>query len=270
VQNIVMELAGLGKQGRERLALILRETEVTVSIAEVSKILGVTRQAAARILAGFAKNGWLSRIATGIYIPVELEAEDPIPIPEEPFAIAQKLFSPCYISGWSAAEYWGLTEQIFQSVIVMTLKPQKNYRPEINGAQYVLHLTKLNLFFGLKSIWIDGVKVQISDVTRTVLDIVNKPELAGGVRVAVDILKNYMGSKEKNLLQMDSYLEKMGKGVAYKRMGYLIEKYYPEEEQFIAMCISKLSSGYSKLDLALDCNKLVTKWRLMVPESWKK
>lgn len=265
-----MRLAGLGKQGRDRLALILRETEVTVSIDEVSEILGVTRQTAARILAGFAKNGWLSRVATGTYIPVDIEAEDARPLPEEPFVIAQKLFSPCYISGWSAAEYWGLTEQIFQSVVVMTQKQQKNYRPDINGAQYVLHLVTKDLFFGLKSVWIDGIKVQIADVTRTVLDMINKPELAGGVRGAVDILKKYMSSKEKNLVQMETYLEKISKGVAYKRMGYLIEKYYPEEEQFIAMCLSRLSSGYSKLDPALDCTKLVTKWRLMVPESWKK
>ena len=132
-----MRLAGIGKQSRDRLSLILRETEVTVSIDEASKILGVTRQKAAQLLAGFAKSGWLSRIAAGIYMPVELGAEDANPIPEEPFAVAQKLFSPCYISGWSAAEYWGLTEQIFQSIIVMTQKQQKNYRPDINGAQFV-------------------------------------------------------------------------------------------------------------------------------------
>ena len=126
------------------------------------------------------------------------------------------------------------------------------------------------MFFGLKSVWIDGIKVQITDVTRTVLDMINKPELAGGVRVAVDILKKYMVLKDRNLSLMESYLEKSGKGAAYKRMGFLMEKYYPEEAHFIAMCLSKLSSGYSKLDPSLDCNKLVTKWRLRVPESWKK
>ena len=32
---------------------------------------------------------------------------------EDPLVIAEKLFSPCYVGGWSAAEYWGITEQIF-------------------------------------------------------------------------------------------------------------------------------------------------------------
>lgn len=264
-----MTLAGLGKKGRDRLTKILRETNVTISISEVSKILNVNRQTASRILSGFAKNGWLSRIAAGIYIPVDLDANDPKPILEEPFAVAQKIYSPCYISGWSAAEYWGLTEQIFQSIIVITEKMQRNYKPEINGVQYIIHLSKIGLSFGIKPIWVDGVKVNIADETRTVIDVVNKPELAGGVRLASDILKNYINSKQKNLQKMEIYLEKMGKGTAYKRMGYLMERYYPEENKFIKMCQSNLSSGYSKLDSALECNKLVTKWRLMVPANWK-
>lgn len=41
-------------------------------------------------------------------------------IPEEPFVIAEKLFSPCYIGGINAANYWDLTEQIFRTITVMT------------------------------------------------------------------------------------------------------------------------------------------------------
>ena len=264
-----MNLSGLSKQGRERLSLLLRETDVVMTIEQAADILDVPRIKAAKILAGFAKGGWISRIAAGVYMPVPLEAEDNSPVPQEPFAIAEKLFSPCYISGWSAAEYWGLTDQIFQSIIVMTQKQQRNYSIDVNGTRFLLHLVKLEMLFGLKSIWKDGVKVKIADVHRTVLDAVNNPELVGGVRMAADILQSYFNSKEKDLSLMLSYLEKFGRGVAYKRIGFLVEKFYPDEESFILACSSRISAGYSKLDAKLNCNKLVAKWGLKVPESWK-
>jgi|GEM_PF-6032200 len=41
---------------------------------------------------------------------------------DEPWAVAQKLFVPCYVGGWSAAEYWDFTEQIFNSTLVVLAK----------------------------------------------------------------------------------------------------------------------------------------------------
>lgn len=34
--------------------------------------------------------------------------------------MAAKVFEPCYIGDWSAAECWDLTEQVFREVVVVT------------------------------------------------------------------------------------------------------------------------------------------------------
>lgn len=260
---------GLGKTERERLSAILREIKATVSVSEAANILGISRQKAGKLLATYAKKGWLSRIHRGVYIPVPIESDSADIIPEDALVIAEKLFAPCYIAGWSAAEYWGLTEQIFQSVIVMIQRQQKNYRPVIKGTEYLLHLTRKTFFFGLKTIWRNNIKIQISDPTRTIIDLINNPSLGGGIRPVADILKNYFSSESKSVGLLIEYLQKLKNGAAYKRFGFLIEKYFPQENRLIAECKKKLTTGNAKLDINLNCNKLITKWRLLVPENWK-
>lgn len=68
-----------------------------------------------------AFHGWPRRVRRGLYLVLPLEAQSDRAITvEDPWILADELFSPCYIGGWSAAQHWGLTEQIFRSVFVVT------------------------------------------------------------------------------------------------------------------------------------------------------
>jgi len=269
MKHTTIEPKGLGKLERQRLSLLLRNTHVTLSVAEASDILSVPRTKAAKLLAAYAQKGWLTRVYSGVYMSVPIESSTNKVIPEAPFAIAEKLFSPCYITGWSAAEHWGMTEQIFQSVVVITQRRFKNYQPIIQGIEYVLHFSKPSTFFGLRSIWQSNVKVQIAGPTRLVVDLMNNPSLGGGLRPTVDIFKYYMSSSEKSIDLLITHLKQLSNGAAYKRLGFLVEKYYPSEQALISQCKKNLTTGNAKLDSTLRCNKLATKWRLWVPENWK-
>ncbi len=262
-------LAGLGKLERERLSAILRQCQSTITVAQAASTLHLSHQMAAKLLARLARKGWLSRLKRGVYIPVPIESKySDIPI-EDPRLVADKLFSPSYIAGWSAAEHWGMTEQIFTSVVVMTQAQQKDYRPVIKGTEYLLYLAKPSYFFGLKSIWRNDEKIQISDPSRTIVDLMCNPELGGGLRSCADILKSYFASDELSIDFLIDYFAKRSNGAAYKRFGFLCEKYFPEQESLINNCQDKMSTGNAKLDPALNCDKLATRWRLWVPKNWR-
>jgi hypothetical protein len=47
--------------------------------------------------------------------------------------------SPCYIGGWSACAHWGLTEQVFRTLLVVTARRVRHRDVEIQGLP--LHLT---------------------------------------------------------------------------------------------------------------------------------
>jgi predicted transcriptional regulator of viral defense system len=263
-------LAGLGKKERAYLATVLQAIDQTISPAEAATILSIPQKKAGDLLAHYARKGWLARICSGVYVPIPIEADTTTVIPEEPLIIAKKLYSPCYIAGWSAAEYWDMTEQIFQSVVVVTQKQQKNYQPTIKNIQYLLHVAKKEAFFGLKTVWQNNSTFQISDPTRTIVDLLKNPTLGGGIRVTIDILKNYFLSEKKSNTVLIKYLKRLNQGAAYKRLGFLLEKYFPKEEMLINECQKNLTKGNAKLDFTLDCDTLVTKWRLLVPRVLKR
>ena len=262
-------LGGLGKLERASLSVLLRNTNMTITPREAAEIWQLNPVQAAKRLAWYKQKGWLQRIRQGVYIPVPLVSLSSDVVPEEPFAIATQLFSPCYIGGANAANYWDLTEQLFRTVTVMTEKMVQNRKPVIAGTEFILHSLKSQYFYGLKTVWLAGVKVQLSDPTRTLVDMLMFPDFCGGPRYIVDVLGNYFKSDMKNSDQLIEYLEQAPNGAALKRFGYLLELNFPEEQRLIEYCAKNLTAGYTKLNPDQPCEKLVTKWRVWVPKSWK-
>ena len=126
-------LTGIGKTDRERMAAIIRGTKGTISVEDAARILDVSSTDAAKMLSRWTKKGWMSRVRRGLYVSVPLESRTAdMPI-EDPWLVADRLFSPCYIGGWSAAEYFGLTEQIFSTIILNVAKVEDAPGPRHQG-----------------------------------------------------------------------------------------------------------------------------------------
>ncbi len=264
------KITGLGTIDRERLTALIRGTKGTISVAESAGILKVSSVDAAKMLARWAKKGWLSRVRRGMYISIPLESTTTdLPL-EDPWIIAERLFKPCYIGGWSAAEYGDLTEQIFRTIAVMTVQKPRNRTPNIRGTNFLLRTVSEKTMFGLKSVWRGQVKVSVSDATRTILDMLSDPALGGGIRSTADMLKNYLKSENKNLDMLIDYSIRLGNGAVFKRLGFLLERFSPDEKNTIEKCKSQLTKGNIKLDPKLGADKLVTRWKLWIPKNWVK
>jgi predicted transcriptional regulator of viral defense system len=261
-------ISGLGKLDRERLAALIQRTKGTISVGEAAEILKVSPTDSAKMLARWRKTGWVSRVHRGIYVLVPLESPTAdVPL-EDPWIIAERLFALCYIGGWSAAEYWGLTEQIFRTVLVMTTQKPRDRSPNIKGTNFLLRTILERAMFGLKPVWRGQVKVSVSDPTRTVLDMLNDPKLGGGIRSTVDVFLSYLKSEKKDTKLLIEYAKQLDNGAVFKRLGYLAERFAPEEMYLIQECQSRMTEGNAKIDAALSTDKLVTKWRLWVPDNW--
>lgn len=262
---------GLGGQSRARLGELLRRTTGTVSPQQAAQVLKLPPDKAAKLLARWASQGWLARVRRGLYVPVPLEAQTPDVALEDSWLVAEQLFSPCYIGGWSAAEHWGMTEQIFRTLMVFTTRKPRDRSPVLRGTSFQLHSVREQALFGLKPVWRGQVRVQVSDPSRTMVDLLADPARGGGLRATVDVLRTYLDSNEfKNLKLLLDYTERLANGAVFKRLGYLLERYAPSETDAIAFCRAHLSQGNTKLDPALSPNKLATAWRLWLPEGWER
>lgn len=263
-------LSGIGKEDRKRLSELFRETKGTISVKDAAGIIKVTSTDAAKMLSLWAKKGWLSRVRRGLYVRVPLESRtSDVPL-EDPWIIADRLFSPCYIGGWSAAEYWDLTEQIFRTVVVLTTQKPRVRAPVIRGTSFMLRTISEKALFGTRPVWKGQVKVSVSDPTRTILDMLTDPKLGGGIRPTVDIFLSYLKSENKNILLLIDYAKRLGNGAVFKRLGFLLERYAPDQEAAINECKALMTKGNTNLDPSLKADRLITRWRLWVPESWAK
>ncbi len=256
---------------QQRLATLIRATSGTIRIDDAMKALDLDRGHAAKLLAGWHKQGVMRRIARGLYVPVLPSALGQAQVLEDPWILVPELYEPGYIGGWSALEYWELTEQLFRSICVLTNKRTLYGKAKHQGVNFFIKYIPEKYLFGTKTIWRDRVKVQISDPYKTVLDIIDDPTLGAGLQHMMDCLSEFIKiyDKQSDLDKLLEYAIQINKGALFKKLGFLAEK-LELNTSFIDVCAERLTTGYTFLDKSSQHNnKLITKWRLWVPKGYK-
>jgi len=190
----------------------------------VQKALPNSKASAVReLFSDMTKRGLLMRLKEGIYhvIPYEQDAETFMP---DWHLIAEHLVNDAkhYIGYYSALQIHNLITQPSlkeQIVVSKQLRPSEIKIKDV-PFQFIYHNEKH--FFGAKKIWIDNFnKVMCSDLEKTFIDCLFKPDYAGGI---VEIARGIYISKEKikynTLLE---YAKKFNSQAVIKRLGFLLE-----------------------------------------------
>ena len=254
-------------KGRAELTAVIRSAGDIVHIDDAAKTLGIPRNEAAKKLSRWTKQGWLRRVGTGAYVPVSLDALESEHVLDDPWLLVPALFSPCYIGGRTAAEYWDLTEQIFRDVLVMTAQTVREKSQMRHGVEFTLKHIHENKIFGTKSVWRGQTKVAVADIHRTIIDMLDDPATGGGIQHVGDCLDVYLKRQDHDFDTLIEYGDRFGNGAVFKRLGFLAER-SATGQALLEPCRKRLTTGNAKLDPALACSRLITKWRLFVPQTW--
>lgn len=254
-------------EGRQRLATLVSGAGDVISVDDAVRLLHLDRSTAAKTLARWTEQGWLRRVRRGAYVPVTLDTLDSKHVLDDPWVLVPSLFSPGYVGGRTAAEYWDLTEQIFNDIVVFTAKPIRKKSQKHHGANFTVTHVAAERLFGTKAVWRGQSKVLVSDLQRTVVDMLDDPSIGGGIQHVADCLAEYLRRKDRNDTQLLAYIEQLGNGAVYKRLGFLAED-NASAEWLVEQCRSRLTKGNVKIDPSLDCPRMVTRWRLRIPDYW--
>jgi predicted transcriptional regulator of viral defense system len=249
---------------QSRLHIILNGIQHTISVVEAATLLDLPQKETAKLLARWTGKGWLLRIKRGLYALASFNECSSDFGEKNQWALAEKLYSPCYIGALSAAQYWGLTKQILSTISVLTIQKPRNHNLVINESHFSLRIISQQAMFGLRPVWHEQIKVLVSDPTRTILDFLVDPKLGGGIGNVTDMFINYLKSEHKNLMLLFDYSRRLCNGAVFKRLGYLLERYEPMEVGIIGGCKIRIPSGYIKLNPQLSADKLITRWGLWV------
>jgi len=253
--------------GRARLAAVIKTARPVVRIEDAEGALHISRTVAAKLLSRWASQGWLRRVGTGAYVPVQLELLDAEQVVDDPWILVPVLFDPAYVGGRTAAEHWDLTEQIFRDIVVYTKRRVNATVVERQGAVFSVRHIAGEKLFGTQAVWRGQTKIVVSDIHRTIVDMLDDPAAGGGIQHVADCLAQYLKRSDRDPEKLINYAERLGNGAVFKRLGFLSER-LPEGDTLAVACSTRLTKGLALLDPALACPRLVTRWRLRVPESW--
>ena len=161
-----------------KVVLSFREQGRTVvKAADVMDLLG-SETSARKVIRNLLRKGWLSRIVGGRYMLLPPE-HGPENLGENNIlALAAAAVELSYIGWWSAAARHGLTTQKPMTVFVATLKQVPARTIEGGDVRFIKVAPRK--FFGHQLYDVYGRSVAISTPAKTLVDCLDRPELAGG------------------------------------------------------------------------------------------
>jgi predicted transcriptional regulator of viral defense system len=236
-----------------------------VTVHEAASLLGLERRAASARLAALARRGWLTRVRRGFYYVLPLESGNEPAVAPDPWVLAFRLFEPCYIGGWSAAEHWGLTEQLFRSTFVVTSANIRERSQTFLRAEFHLVRVRQERLLKNSTVWRGDVRVPIADRERTIADALVDPTWIGGIRHLIDILHSYVTEPKKDFPKIIHTLDHIGHASGIKRLGFLAETLFPEESWLIEAAHARRSTGVIRLDPSIKSKgRLSKRWGLWI------
>lgn len=218
-----------------------------VTVDDAVTRLDVAPAEAAKMMARWAEQGWLRRVRRGLYIAVPVDAVRPARWSEDPLVLATAVWDPCYVTGWTAGNHWGLTEQVFHTVVVKTTNRVRRPKQQLLDHKYLVGRVSPERFgWGLRHVWIREKRVAIADEARVIVDVLDDPLIGGGIRHCADMLRAYLVEYgEGDLLR---YGDELANGAVFKRLGYLCEHLGLAGGSFLERCEQRLTTGFAVLD----------------------
>jgi predicted transcriptional regulator of viral defense system len=234
-----------------------------VTTRTAAELLGVHPNQASLTLRRLVQRGWLTRVRRGLYFVLPIEAGSESGVIEDPWILARELYAPCYIGGWTAAEHWGLTEQLFRSTFVVTAAMIRHSLETFLELDFRIVRAKRDRVASVGTVWRGRERIAVSDRERTIADALAKPSWVGGIRHLIQILRAYRSSKEWNPDRLIERLDEIGSGAAFKRLGYLTETLFTDQTRLMDAALARRTTGVVKLDPSVPGHgRLVTRWRL--------
>ena len=198
------------------------------------------------------QNDWIVPIRRGLYA---LSVPGTFPVHE--FEVAMNLANPAAISHWLAMNHHGLTEQIPRTIFVLTTTESSfprvrgiksrgvSYRGYKSGnASYRFIQVKPEHFFGTEEILIGNTLVSITDMERTLLDGLCRPQYCGGFE---EVLYAFNTTEDRlNIKRIVEYALRLS-GAAAKRLGWILEYWGYDFSEFSELAELPVK-GYRKLD----------------------
>lgn len=218
-----------------------------------------------KVLSAMVEKGMLIKLNRNVYhiVPSSEDAQNYIP---DWHLVAKYLMKgrKYYIGYYSAFQVHGLITQPSLKEIIVTDRQVIPSTRKIRGVEFQFVTHKESRFFGFKNFWISQhEKVMVSDLEKTIVDAVSKPQLCGGM---VEIGKAIYETRTKiNLATLVSYFRQNESQVAIKRYLFICDLVNIEWSTHHERLLQEIGSTFSLFDTTgPDQGRKNSKFRLKI------
>lgn len=212
-------------------------------------------------LSRYVKSGQLVRVRRDMYAAIDPMTKT---IYANKYEIASKITFDSYVAYHSALEYHGLATQTYNVMYIASKNRVSTF--EYSGIEYLR----------IEAPFQEGViekqnnsTIRVTDLERTLVDCIDRLDLAGGADELIDAIAYLHYVKESSILK---YLEKYNKKFLYQKTGFFFS-YFTENlvsNDFLQICKRNMGDRKTYIDGFVKGNrKLDKEWNLIVPDSYK-
>lgn len=214
-----MTRRSLSKREADLVLALEWDKQRLVTIKNIVKRLRCTRNYAYRLAHALQKKGWLESIVPGRFLLIGAE-RGPKGVPEmNPYVLARLLPQPYFFAYRFACLQHGLVTQMPTVVHIALFRPKRPI--EIKNTRFEFIELSRKRLFGYKEIVVMGERINVSDLERSVLDAIDRPELVGGIEAAAQAV--FHAGKKLNFRKLLGYLRRFDDSALARRFGYLCE-----------------------------------------------
>jgi predicted transcriptional regulator of viral defense system len=150
-------------------------------------------------------------------------------------------------------------------VTFITPKRKQAMHPDLLGVRFELVFIKPERMFGAALLGAPGLRIRVTDPERTVIDMLDRSDLCGGVPSAAAALETAWSGLDAG--RLTEYLERFAGGTVPRRLGYLVERLglLSPGDPLLERWRTLLGAGYSLLERGGPAEgPFVRRWRLRV------
>ena len=206
------------QESRVVLSLV-EQGDKEVDRRQIIDMLCISPQAADHVIRSLRRKGWLERASWGRYLLIPPEMGPDALGESNVLALASRTAEPYYFGYGTAATHYGFTTQRRHVIRLVTPVRARNRR--VLDAEVRVVTPVQRKFFGFGPVDVLGYTVMMSDREKTVIDCIDRPDLAGGEGEAAVILAT--ACRRIDWHRAASYLDRIASRTLSRRFAWLAD-----------------------------------------------
>lgn len=256
-----MKRKTIGRKSAEFLKILSEKNQQFFDTNGAAQLTNASLPVTRDFLSELADRGLILRIKPGKFyvIPYNLDSESYLP---NWHLIAGHLVNGLsYIGYYSALEIYELITQpsLVETIVINRTLTKSELILKDVSFKFIYHNDKH--FFGYEDVWIDdNNQVKVSNLEKTFIDCLFKPEYAGGILETIKAI--YKAKNQLSWEKFKEYIIRFDSKAVNKRLGYALDT-LNLEPVFQEFLLDKLGKAHTTLDPTLpEKGTFISKWKL--------